>query len=73
MKNLEPFPFPVNTDFCSAMGTDQIAFVAHINEPVYGSFFIGKPLVKLIVRHRADRSFRFISHFFACPPFPNFF
>jgi hypothetical protein len=72
VENLEPFPFPVNTDFCSAMRANQVAFVTDVNKPVYGGFFIGKPAVKLIVRHRADRRLGFIGHFLACPPFPKF-
>jgi hypothetical protein len=63
MKNFEPCPFPVNTDGCPAMRADKIAFIAGINKPVYSSFFIGKPAVKLIVRHCTNRSFRFIGHF----------
>jgi hypothetical protein len=72
VKNFEPFSFPVNTDRFPATGANRIAFITGINKPVYGGFFIGKPAVKLFVRHRADRSFRFISHFFISP-FPKFF
>jgi hypothetical protein len=63
MENFESFSFPVNADACSAMGANQIALIAHINKPVYSGFFIRKSFVKLLVRHRANRSFRFISHF----------
>jgi hypothetical protein len=49
MKNLEPCSFPVNTDCRSAMGTNEVAFIANINKPVYGGFFIGKPVVKFVV------------------------
>jgi hypothetical protein len=46
------------------MRANQVAFIAHINKPVYRGFFIWKPAIKLILWHCANHSFRFIGHFF---------